>query len=246
MLYTFMGAAMTMICSKIRLQIKNRTKLKWFGPIFYFVQCQDEGGSLLCPKFRLQLKKIGPNCNGLVLYLFLVEIKSIAGITFIMAAPSRYITRHCRSLPFSASMLTPVICNSSVLETNRKSREINRKSRWTNRKSRGTNWKSRGTNRKSRGTNRKSRWPIGRTDKPTARAANPTGRDLTTRFNKIAIQATAQMAADKEAVGLSRVNMPTNLSVSCPYEVIIYSVPKHINTARMHTISRQETRNQPE
>ena len=29
----------------------------------------------------------------------------------------------------------------------------------------------------------------------------------------------------------------TNLSVSCPYEIIVYS--KHINTARMHTISRQ-------
>ena len=28
-----------------------------------------------------------------------------------------------------------------------------------------------------------------------------------TRFNKIAIQARAQMAADKEAVGLSRVHM---------------------------------------
>ena len=31
----------------------------------------------------------------------------------------------------------------------------------------------------------------------------------------------------------------TNLSVSCPYEIIVYSVLKHINTARMHTISRQ-------
>ena len=38
-----------------------------------------------------------------------------------------------------------------------------------------------------------------------------------TRFNKIAIQARAQMAADKEDVGLSRVHC-TNLSVSCPYE----------------------------
>ena len=46
------------------------------------------------------------------------------------------------------------------------------------------------------------------------------------------------MAADKEAFGLSRVTC-TNLSVSCPYEIIVYSVIKHINTARMHTISRQ-------
>ena len=32
-------------------------------------------------------------------------------------------------------------------------------------------------------------------------------RTLLTRFNKFAIQARAQMAADKEAVGLSRVHM---------------------------------------
>ena len=44
------------------------------------------------------------------------------------------------------------------------------------------------------------------------------------------------MAADKEAVGLSRVHIP---SVSCPYEIIVYSVLKHIHTARMHTVSRQ-------
>ena len=31
----------------------------------------------------------------------------------------------------------------------------------------------------------------------------------------------------------------TNLSVSCPYEKIVYSVLKHINTTRVHTISRQ-------
>ena len=37
MLYTFMGAEMTLICSKTRLQIKNRTKLKWFGPIFFIL-----------------------------------------------------------------------------------------------------------------------------------------------------------------------------------------------------------------
>ena len=38
------------------------------------------------------------------------------------------------------------------------------------------------------------------------------------------------MAADMEAVGLSRVHM---------YEISVYSVLKHINTARMHTISRK-------
>ena len=48
------------------------------------------------------------------------------------------------------------------------------------------------------------------------------------RFNEIAIQATARMNADKDTIGLSR---------SCPYEIIVYSVPKHINTTRMHTIS---------
>ena len=37
------------------------------------------------------------------------------------------------------------------------------------------------------------------------------------RFNKITIQATAQMAADKEAIGLSRVHVegPTNLGPKC-------------------------------
>ena len=47
-------------------------------------------------------------------------------------------------------------------------------------------------------------------------------------FNKIAIQARAQMAADPY-----RESTCTNLSVSCPYEIIAYSVLKHINTARM-------------
>ena len=50
-----------------------------------------------------------------------------------------------------------------------------------------------------------------------------------TRFNNIAIQTRAQMAADKEAV------------VSCPYKIIVYFVlkpKKIILTARMHTISR--------
>ena len=40
-------------------------------------------------------------------------------------------------------------------------------------------------------------------------------------FNKIATHATAQMAADKEAVCLPRVHI-TNISVSCPYEIIVY------------------------
>ena len=63
-----LGAAMTLICYKIRLQIKYRSKLlKWFGPIFYFGRRQDEGGTLLCSKFRLQ-KKRRPNCNGFVLF----------------------------------------------------------------------------------------------------------------------------------------------------------------------------------
>ena len=59
---------------------------------------------------------------------------------------------------------------------------------------------------------------------------------INTRFNINAIQATAQMAVDKEAVGLSRVHMYES-SVSCPYEIIVYSVLRHINTTRMHTIS---------
>ena len=58
---------------------------------------------------------------------------------------------------------------------------------------------------------------------------------------KVAIQATAQMASDKEAVGLSRVHTCMNLSESCPYKIVVYSVlkVKHINTTRMHTISCQ-------
>ena len=46
------------------------------------------------------------------------------------------------------------------------------------------------------------------------------------------------MAADKEAVGLSRVHMYESKCI-LPYEIIVYSVLRHINTARMHTISRQ-------
>ena len=45
------------------------------------------------------------------------------------------------------------------------------------------------------------------------------------------------MAADKALA--YQESTCTNISVSCPYEIIVYSVLKHINTARMHTISRQ-------
>ena len=48
---------MTLVCSKCRLQIKNRNKLQWFGPIFYFGRRNGEGGTLLCSKCRLKLKK---------------------------------------------------------------------------------------------------------------------------------------------------------------------------------------------
>ena len=72
---------------------------------------------------------------------------------------------------------------------------------------------------------------------------NSTGLNtILTRFNKIPIQATAQMAEDKEAVGFkSRVHIYIcmNLSVSCSYEMIVYTVLKHINTIRMHTINGQ-------
>ena len=44
------------------------------------------------------------------------------------------------------------------------------------------------------------------------------------------------MAEDMEAVGLSRVHMYES---KYPYEIIVYSVLKHIKTARMHTLSRQ-------
>ena len=50
-----------------------------------------------------------------------------------------------------------------------------------------------------------------------------------TRFNKIAIQATAQMAVDKEALAY-RKSTCTNLSVSSSYEIIVYSVLKHAHT----------------
>ena len=56
--------------------------------------------------------------------------------------------------------------------------------------------------------------------------------------DKIAIQARAQMAADKESVGLSTAHMYEYKCI-LPGKIIVYSVLKHINTARMHTISRQ-------
>ena len=59
------------------------------------------------------------------------------------------------------------------------------------------------------------------------------------RFNKIAIQAAADVAADKEAVVLSRVHMYESKCILCPYEILVYSVLIHINTARMHSICRQ-------
>ena len=49
------------------------------------------------------------------------------------------------------------------------------------------------------------------------------------------------MAAGKEAVGLSRVQMYEcrGLGVSCPSEIIAYYDIKHTNTTRMHTLSSQ-------
>ena len=54
---------------------------------------------------------------------------------------------------------------------------------------------------------------------------------LFSRFNTIGIQATAQMAADKEAVDLSRVHIHES------NEIIVYYVVKHIYTTRIPTIS---------
>ena len=57
-------------------------------------------------------------------------------------------------------------------------------------------------------------YPIGRINfKKTRR------RDLT-RFNQIVIQARAQMAADTELLAY-RESTCTNLSASCPYEIIV-------------------------
>ena len=47
------------------------------------------------------------------------------------------------------------------------------------------------------------------------------------RFNKIAIQATAHMAGDKEAVELSRVHIIMTVYVCKHYEIIVYCVLKH-------------------
>ena len=46
---------------------------------------------------------------------------------------------------------------------------------------------------------------------------------MLTRFNKIAIQATAQMAADKEAVGLSSVHMYDSCILSLQYNCLFIS-----------------------
>ena len=48
----------------------------------------------------------------------------------------------------------------------------------------------------------------------------------------IALKATAQMAADKEEIGLSRVHMyHSNLSEARPYKIFVYSVLECINTS---------------
>ena len=49
------------------------------------------------------------------------------------------------------------------------------------------------------------------------------------RFNKIAIQARAETAADKEAVGLSRVHMYESKCILPLNEIIVYSVLKDAN-----------------
>ena len=64
-------------------------------------------------------------------------------------------------------------------------------------------------------------------------------------FNKISVQETPQMAADKDVISLSRV-CPTIISsicVICPYskcnrldDILVYSVLEH-NTSSMYTIS---------
>ena len=67
-------------------------------------------------------------------------------------------------------------------------------------------------------------------------------RQVTSHFNKILTR-----LPSKQELRWLRTRKPlayrestcTKLSVSCPYEIIVYSVLKHINTARMHTISRQ-------
>ena len=64
----------TLLCSKFRLQLKNRTKLQWFGPVFI------SGRNL---------------------------VHSSQGITFIMAAPTRYddLTARRAKLAFDTRIL---------------------------------------------------------------------------------------------------------------------------------------------
>ena len=71
---------------------------------------------------------------------------------------------------------------------------------------------------------------------------NALARQVLSRFNKIAIQGTPQMAADKEAIGLLRVCHRAYYSVlirsvSRLYEILVYSVLEHINTTSLYTIS---------
>ena len=57
----------------------------------------------------------------------------------------------------------------------------------------------------------------------------------TRTFNKIAVQAKAQMAADKEARVLSRVYMYESKCILPLRDDCLYCVPKHINATRMQT-----------
>ena len=72
---------------------------------------------------------------------------------------------------------------------------------------------------------------------------SPTSTCLT-RFNKIAIQGTPQMTADKEGISVSsmysyhsKCNRPPILSVTRLCEILVYSVLEQINSTRMYTIS---------
>ena len=58
-----------------------------------------------------------------------------------------------------------------------------------------------------------------------------------TRFNKIAISNNkSQMAVDKEAIGLSRVQQFSHLCVARPYQISVNSIFKHIHTTSINTI----------
>ena len=65
-------------------------------------------------KCRLKLKKIGPNCNGLVLFLFVVEIYSIAwyyihhGSAQLVTNTSLPLPAHVRFNAFSSNMCSSV------------------------------------------------------------------------------------------------------------------------------------------